>query len=54
MSETKTTKILKCSCKHKYQDDFYGVGQRVMNKATKTGDYTCTVCGTSHKLGVKP
>ena len=36
--------ILKCSCKHAYQDKRYGPGKRVHNKC-RTGKYRCTVCG---------
>ncbi len=42
-------KILKCSCKHEYQDKKYGKGNRVHNAlASKSGrlqEYRCTVCG---------
>lgn len=44
-----TTKILKCSCEHEYQDKKYGKGMRVGNlkAGAKTGPvlYRCTVCG---------
>lgn len=42
------TSIKKCSCKNKYQDSKYGVGNRVTNLTNKTaGSKTisrCTVC----------
>lgn len=34
--------ILRCTCKHEFQDKRYGKGKRVFNKTT-TG-YRCTVC----------
>ena len=39
--------ILKCSCKHTYQDKHYGPGKRVHNKCIKDRvvKYRCTVCG---------
>lgn len=46
-----TTKILKCTCKHSFQDAEYGIGMRVMNHAPAKGKkkdcYRCTVCGTT-------
>jgi hypothetical protein len=39
----KESKVLACSCKHEYQDQRYGQGNRLMNP-TKDG-YICTVCG---------
>ena len=41
MSETR---ILRCNCEHKFQDQRYGKGKRVHNK-TKDGGWRCTVCG---------
>lgn len=38
------SEIKPCTCKHKFQDDRYGKGMRVFNKAQ--GGYRCTVCGT--------
>jgi hypothetical protein len=42
--------ILKCKCKHDYQDAQYGPGQRVHNFAPKefggAGGWRCTVCLT--------
>jgi hypothetical protein len=43
------TKVLKCGCKHEYQDKKYGSGNRVHNEVgnvTKNGgQWRCTVCG---------
>ena len=38
--------ILPCNCKHEYQDEHYGPGQRVHNKCIKDRKikYRCTVC----------
>lgn len=37
--------IMKCSCRHEFQDQRYGAGNRVHNpKAGKK--HVCTVCGT--------
>ena len=40
--------ILKCKCKHDYQDKKYGKGNRVhnfvVNNTKAGGDYRCTVC----------
>lgn len=38
-------KILKCTCKHPFQDSLYGTGNRAMNE-TKSGQYRCTVCSS--------
>ena len=50
-----STKISACSCKHKYQDDTYGKGRRVMNVTTKqTGTQVtvrCTVCKKEKQHG---
>ena len=42
--------ILSCKCDHKFQDENYGVGNRVHNIAIKKlingkPGYRCTVCG---------
>jgi len=41
--------ILKCSCRHKFQDARYGEGMRVHNFARKghngAAGWRCTVCG---------
>jgi len=39
--------IVKCTCKHSYQDSLYGIGNRVAN-SMRTGQSKCTVCGTVH------
>jgi len=36
------TKVIKCTCRHEFQDTKYGKGKRVHNK-TKKG-WRCTVC----------
>lgn len=45
-------KVLLCTCEHAYQDEKYGNGKRIHNKAPKvdlqTG-YRCTVCGATKK-----
>lgn len=38
-------KILRCTCKHPFQDSLYGIGNRAMNE-TKSGQYRCTVCSS--------
>lgn len=43
------TKIVKCECKHDYQDKKHGQGKRVANWAPKKGGHKCTVCGKIHK-----
>jgi len=37
--------IIKCTCKHLYQDNRYGKQKRVHNPTKKKGSYRCTVCG---------
>ncbi len=47
------TKIIKCNCKHEWQDKTYGQGNRVGNlikQNAKGTDYRCVVCG---KVGGK-
>lgn len=41
------TTIMRCTCKHPYQDAMYGFGKRVHNNATSKKNYSCkcTVCG---------
>jgi hypothetical protein len=39
-----STKLAKCSCRSKYQDETYGEDTRLMNKK-KNGSWCCTVCG---------
>lgn len=42
--------ILKCNCKHEYQEVKYGNGNRLHTPKLvvqgKKPEYTCTVCGT--------
>jgi hypothetical protein len=38
------SEIIKCMCKHPYQDMLYGVGNRVANRM-RSGQMKCTVCG---------
>jgi len=40
-----TTKVIKCNCKHAWQDETYGYGNRIANEL-KNGQLRCTVCGT--------
>jgi len=42
------TVIKKCDCKHKYQDNKYGKGNRVQNTTLKE-KFRCTVCGKENK-----
>jgi hypothetical protein len=48
------TTIVKCNCKHEFQDRQYGVNFRVANNKATTEktvkEATCTVCGTIHKV----
>ena len=43
MSEN--TKIVRCSCRHEYQDEKYGQGKRVANFSEREKKFRCTVCG---------
>lgn len=46
------TKIIKCNCKHDYQDEKYGKGNRVHNSTARSNDhkeYRCTVCAKINK-----
>lgn len=36
--------VKKCNCKHEYQDETYGRGNRV-HTTDKHGQHHCTVCG---------
>ena len=42
------SKILKCSCEHKSQDELHGPGNRVMSRVKqsdgKSNKYRCSVC----------
>jgi len=47
-----TVEILKCSCKHDYQDERYGKNMRLYNLMLKDGKdngWRCTVCGNVKK-----
>lgn len=52
-------KVMKCSCKHEFQDEKYGKGMRVFNPTGKGSDqgsgYICTVCNAKvgHIIGKK-
>ena len=41
-----TTKKLRCSCYHLFQDKRYGRGKRLHNLKAKDGGWRCTVCKT--------
>jgi hypothetical protein len=45
MENIMTTKIIRCTCKHPFQDSLYGIGNRLFNEM-KSGQFKCTVCGT--------
>jgi hypothetical protein len=51
------TQIMKCTCKHKYQDSQYSSGKRVHNYGLKAHQgypgWRCTVCSDTKKAGVK-
>ena len=38
-------KLIKCNCESEYQDNTYGVGNRVHNLAIKNNKWRCVVCG---------
>lgn len=44
-----STQIIKCRCRHEYQDQLYGRGNRVHNPVGN-GSWTCTVCGLPHTV----
>lgn len=48
------TKIIECTCKHKSQDEMYGVGRRVFNLALAKNPgiqkWRCTVCNREVEL----
>ena len=46
-----TTKIMKCTCKHEYQDKKYGKQNRVFNQKVKANEYRCTVCSKEITYG---
>jgi len=42
-----TAKVIRCTCKHEFQDRAYGEGMRIHNFAPKAGGqgmWRCTVC----------
>jgi hypothetical protein len=41
-------RIMRCTCKHEYQDKRYGEGKRVHNLAVKAEAWRCTVCGAKN------
>ena len=47
------SKVMKCSCKHEFQDSVYGKNMRVFNPIGKSQDrgYRCTVCGKEMLTG---
>lgn len=54
-TKSESTKIIRCSCPHEYQDQRYGKGRRVMNPTRKGDDkkkqYRCSVCEAVHFAG---
>lgn len=51
------TKVLKCSCKHDFQDKYYGKGLRLHNFGPKCYGFAvrgpgwrCTVCGKTKEV----
>lgn len=40
-------KVIRCECRHEFQDSRYGTGMRV-HTPKKTGGWRCTVCGKEH------
>lgn len=48
------TKVMHCTCKHEFQDQTYGKGNRVHNpikgKTTTDQRVRCTVCGNEKDL----
>lgn len=45
--DSHASKIIKCDCKHAYQDKLYGAGMRV-HTPKKSGGWRCTVCSKDH------
>ena len=44
--------ILKCTCVHKFQDEKYGLYNRVHNQSGKESNKArCTVCGNVRDIG---
>ena len=47
-NDTDTTRVLKCTCSHEYQDSLYGKRLRLHNRCGKKASqpfWRCTVCG---------
>lgn len=46
------TKVLRCTCKHEFQDERYGRGKRLHNKLADkaTYDWRCTVCANERNV----
>ncbi len=44
-------KVLKCNCKHAYQDELYGHNMRAHNVVPQPSsvEYRCTVCNSTRK-----
>ena len=40
-----SSKIIRCTCAHEFQDGLYGVGNRMANEL-RNGQFSCTVCGS--------
>ena len=38
------THIMQCNCQHPFQDQRYGLGQRVHNHTESPAGWRCTVC----------
>lgn len=46
--------VVKCTCKHEFQDATYGKGMRVTNPVGKTAaTVRCTVCSAIHNVAPK-
>ena len=45
-----STIILKCTCKHAFQDVRYGEGRRVHNVGEANDKAVCTVCRDTKKI----
>jgi len=54
----KTMAIIKCNCKHDFQDERYGKSNRVHNYAvavnSKNGGWRCTVCAAIKPASAAP
>ena len=50
------TKVIRCNCKHEFQDKTYGEGMRVhilKQKDAQQGNWACTVCGLINQHHVR-